>query len=540
MFTIFAFTATADLKPRSGDALSTALTGQVYAADLKEGFHFNEKAPNTLQIEGQAIKPQLFSARRLEFVGLPKDLTAGKAYLYICDDAITFCEPRILELKAGTTSAPKVQGIKKRGAINKYGFIEDDFGAAVALAKEKKQLLLLDFSARWCPGCMRLESEIFPKTEFKALTKDMVKVKIDTDRFENSVLGERFKIQGIPTLLVLNLNQEEVDRIYDYQPMAVLEKFFLAAKADPSSIQDLQARAASNKDPQASLLLGRRLMMAGQLEASINYLKVMKPEPPELLTAQVNLAEGKFKKDPSTKAAFVSALKGAIEAEPAGSRSLVWRTELIGLTEDKSEAGKIMNAGVSLAESFLKDPAARTGAMKNDLVGEFTGFEPLMIALAKVDLLNAGGAPPDTVKQAWAEAAKVGNELKITAKTPGPATRYLGTLVKSGQFDEANRLSNDLLKQDPDNGEVQRRRLRVLIAQKKYGEAIKLGETCLTKSYGRNEFWVAEALAEAYLGAEKKTAASQLLDRYLSRSDIQWSNMQGSKKSMEEMRAKLN
>ena len=41
---------------------------------------------------------------------------------------------------------------------------------------------------------------------------DFVKVKVDVDRFENSVLAEKFMVKGIPSLVVITPAQEEVSR----------------------------------------------------------------------------------------------------------------------------------------------------------------------------------------------------------------------------------------------------------------------------------------------------------------------------------------
>lgn len=514
-------------KPRTADALTVELKGDAYTGRLTEGFHFNEKAPNVIVVDGKSIKPAKLEPRLIMFTGLPKSFSAGKAHLYVCDDAVTFCEPRVFELGTGAGEVQlKEKSPAKPGKVNKHGFIEEDFQGAIAKAKPKNQLILVDFSARWCPGCMRLESEIFQTKEFKSLTRDLVKVKIDVDRFENTVLAERFKIQGIPTLLVLNSAQEEIDRIYDYQPMSTLGLFINSIKADPTSLMELEKKA-EGKDKNAVHLLGKRLVMAGRFEDALRHLSAVTPRPPEYWTARIGAA---------AKDELAAVLREAISAEPGSSRSIGWRTELIGLSDSKLETESLMKTGVALADQLLKDAHARTDAMKTDLIGEFTGYEPLMIALAKVDLLVAGKVTAERQTAAWAEAAAIGKKLRISAAAPGPAIRYLGTLIKAERLQEADRLSNELLKRDPANAEIQNRRLRVLLAMKRYPEAIKLGEISLKNSYGRNEFWVAENLAKAYIGAKRNDEARKLLDGYLSRKDAEWPNIQGSRKSMEELR----
>src|SRR6476620_6242570 len=95
----------------------------------------------------------------------------GRAALYICDDAITFCEPRFIELKGGASPIPPNSQPKASGALrrNSHGFIENNLDAALALARKEKKLVLADFSARWCPGCVRLETETFNTARFRKL-----------------------------------------------------------------------------------------------------------------------------------------------------------------------------------------------------------------------------------------------------------------------------------------------------------------------------------------------------------------------------------
>ena len=95
-----------------------------------------------------------------------------------------------------------------------------------------------------------------------------------------------------------------------------------------------------------------------------------------------------------------------------------------------------------------------------------------------------------------------------------------------------------MLKQNPSDPELQRRRLRALVGLKNYNEAIKLGQKVIKDSYGRNEFYVAEVLAKAYLGAEQKAQAKALIDQYLGRNEIEFANMKASKKSLEELKQK--
>jgi tetratricopeptide (TPR) repeat protein len=525
--------------PRTESALTHELKDRIFTARLAQGYHFNENAPNRLQVDQQKLKARKLAPRETEFGPLPESWASATAQLYVCDDAVTFCEPRTITLRSGTTALPekKPEPLKSsKLRINSHGFIEDNLDAAIEQATRKKQLVLIDFSARWCPGCIRMESEIFPSPKFKEHSRNYVLVKLDVDRFENAAITEKYHVQGIPTLLVLNANQEELDRIYDYQPIETISQFFSSLSRDPTSILQLKEKASSG-DAALLLQVGKRLLASGKPDEALAYLSKVQPSPPELPVAQVEAAKSTYKKDPSSgRAPYVQALRSAIQAEPSSSRSIAWRTELIGLLEDKKEIEALRQQGLAVADALLSDSSKLREGVKNDLVGEFTGYEPLLVASARAELASEAQDDTAAVEKSWKEAAAFGRRLRITARTPGPALRYLLVLTQAKEFEEADRLALSILKSDASNVEIQRRRIKILMGLKKYPEAIRVAEQVLRKSYDRNEFWVAESLAKAYLASDRKSDAIRLLDRYLARDDSEWAHIQNTRKSLEKLR----
>lgn len=535
MFSTAAFAAA----PRTKEALKTEIKEGEVIATLNEGFHFNEKAPNTVTVDDKSMKPTRISARETAFSGLPEKYTTAKAALYICDDAVTFCEIQFVDLKGKSAkNSAKAMGSKNRGKVNKHGFIEDDFNKALAEAKKKNQPLLVDFSARWCPGCLRLEKEMFPTKEFKALTKDYVKVKIDTDRFENGVLSEKYGVRAIPTLLVINAAQDEIDRVIDFQPIEVLEPFFKEITANPMTIKELTTKAEGGDQPTA-LRLGKRLLAAGRAEASLNYLGKVQLPPPELIDAQIQAASQRAASDKNEDKQLEKLLRQAIKDEPASVRSLSWRGDLLVKTKDAKEKLKIKDEGLAVAEALLASPEKLKAGMVGITAGEFTGFEPMMIIDYKVDLISESGAPTDEIEAELKKSARTGLDLKIPAEKVGPNIRLLTLLLMAKMYDDADKLSTKLMKVDRNNPELQRRRLNVLVKMKKYNEAIVLGRKVVKNSYGRNEFWAAELLAKAYVESERLREAQVFIDSYLARNEIDWPKMAMSRQALEDLRKKL-
>jgi thioredoxin-related protein len=100
---------------------------------------------------------------------------------------------------------------------------ETDFAAAKKRAKDENKPMLLDFTGSdWCGWCIRLKKEVFDTPEFEAYAKDnLVLVEVDLpqkkklpakEQKQNEKLVEEYKVQGFPTIVLLNSKGREVNR----------------------------------------------------------------------------------------------------------------------------------------------------------------------------------------------------------------------------------------------------------------------------------------------------------------------------------------
>lgn len=524
---------------RTAKALRTELTEREWKASVAEGFHFNLKAPNSLTADGQNILPIESLERTLRFPKSPAPWKAARATLYVCDDALTFCETNVIavvgaEAKVTADSAAN----PTKGKLNKFGFIQDDLPAALKKAEAKKQLVLIDFSARWCPSCVRLENEAFATAEFKRMTANLVKVRIDTDRFENGILSEKYKIRGIPTQLVVNREGAEVSRLDDFQAMPVLAAFFKSVADNPVSLRELEERAKGG-DPILAHALGQRLLAAGQAEEALKYLRPIEPPPVELYPAEVHAAQMRFDANKTLKPELVATLKSVIAKDGESTRSLPWRALLIEQVETPAEKQVVKVEALALADRLLADSVALKAAAKSDDNGEFFGLEPLMVAMYRADIIEASGAPEEDQVAAWQVAAETGRSLKISPKRTGSGMRFLSVLLSAKQFADAEKWVLALKQHDPQNPELGRGHLRVLVELKRWPEAEKLARLTLKKSYGRNEFWAAETLTKVLIELKRYDEASRLIETYLGREESRWPGVQKVVKSLQDLRQKI-
>ncbi len=105
-----------------------------------------------------------------------------------------------------------------------------DVPAAQKSLKNKKQSILLFFTAPgWCGPCRMLESGPVASAKFAKIVRENAAVKADySDRRNvseaNKALLREFKVEGFPTLIVLDPQGKEKGRIVGYRP----EKLFFA------------------------------------------------------------------------------------------------------------------------------------------------------------------------------------------------------------------------------------------------------------------------------------------------------------------------
>lgn len=100
-------------------------------------------------------------------------------------------------------------------------FWTDDFAEASRIAKAENRFMVLNFTGSdWCGWCIKLDKEVFSKSEFKKFAKEkLVGVTVDfpsqkkvssKTAKQNEQLKSTFGIRGYPTIIVLNPLGEKI------------------------------------------------------------------------------------------------------------------------------------------------------------------------------------------------------------------------------------------------------------------------------------------------------------------------------------------
>jgi protein disulfide-isomerase len=112
-----------------------------------------------------------------------------------------------------------------------------DYEAAKKQAKAEDKPIFINFTGTdWCGWCIKLEKEVFSKKEFQEYAKDhLVLVEVDFPRkkeqsaelkAQNKKLDKQFKIEGYPTLFLLDAEGKKLSGDVGYRkggPAAYVE-----------------------------------------------------------------------------------------------------------------------------------------------------------------------------------------------------------------------------------------------------------------------------------------------------------------------------
>jgi thiol:disulfide interchange protein DsbD len=83
----------------------------------------------------------------------------------------------------------------------------DDEAEALQVAKDRSYPILIDFWAEWCAACKKMDTTTFSDRIFieEAKKQNVIYLKFDVthDTPENTLLLEKYKIQGLPTIVIL-------------------------------------------------------------------------------------------------------------------------------------------------------------------------------------------------------------------------------------------------------------------------------------------------------------------------------------------------
>jgi thiol:disulfide interchange protein len=130
-----------------------------------------------------------------------------------------------LDMKAVTWLALLTVGVTSLAAPALANTLEGwstDLEKALADAKTGNKSVLVEFTGSdWCPPCIAMRKNVFSQKEFvQAASKNFILVELDFPKAnkalaeKNKPLAEKYKIEGFPTVILINSNGKEFDRFF--------------------------------------------------------------------------------------------------------------------------------------------------------------------------------------------------------------------------------------------------------------------------------------------------------------------------------------
>jgi thioredoxin len=86
-----------------------------------------------------------------------------------------------------------------------------DLNSALKIAKKSNKLVFVDFYADWCGYCKQLDEDTFTDPNVQErFSQGYIIVKVNTDK--NPDLASQYKVFGLPTLVIIDSNGNEIKR----------------------------------------------------------------------------------------------------------------------------------------------------------------------------------------------------------------------------------------------------------------------------------------------------------------------------------------
>lgn len=102
------------------------------------------------------------------------------------------------------TESPKDLVAAKAVVVKWY----DSYKTATQMSKFENKPMLVDFTAKWCSWCGKLDKEVLSHQEIAAKLQKFICVRIDVDKDRETAYG--FSVSSLPRIIVINTHSEIV------------------------------------------------------------------------------------------------------------------------------------------------------------------------------------------------------------------------------------------------------------------------------------------------------------------------------------------
>jgi thiol-disulfide isomerase/thioredoxin len=505
-----------------------SLQDQSVNIKVDQGFHLNIDAPAKL-VDLASQKVLLPTKKNNdEFIFSLNEIRPIEISLeyYICDNKNTTCEQHkenysiennLLKLHRAPVenSETKKEAVLGKMIFNNHHFITDNLEAAKAKAKQEKRLLFVDFSAPWCPACLRLETEVFGKKYFQVNTKNLIKVTLNRDLDNNKNSYDNYKVTVIPTMIIMNSEGTELFRIIDFRETKALVSDIKKSIKNIKNTKsyDEYLTSANNGNKEAIKHLAMRAYDMYDHKEALGWFKKLNEESLFSAAAEINVEERDNSKE------LIESYRKHIVQYPGSYDSIVWRNELAkflqtqNTTDSTAEAKVLLQANILLINKIIEDKKLQKKFFNETAQGLFTNFESEELYSKLVETYQLLKEKPSELAAILMLQEKI-SKHPLSADRTGEVLMAIDYMKAAKMNSEVEKWYSQLMEKNPASDLYPRKFARFYLKEKNYVKALPIAERAVKLS-GPYLFWsyvlLAQVQKEMNLKAESIATASKAL-----------------------------
>lgn len=165
------------------------------------------------------------------------------------------------------------------------------YAKGLELARDRKCLLLVDFSAEWCGACAKMDREVYANEQVAAALQGVVCVKVDVDH--DTRTAEAFGIGSLPRTLVITSDGHIAGDGIGYVPPGEFIAFLTEARTMAAKPEGLALAPGLGALQEVDTARTTTVSLAQAAEFSPGFLEALgHPELPVRAEARRRVQEG--------------------------------------------------------------------------------------------------------------------------------------------------------------------------------------------------------------------------------------------------------
>jgi len=154
-----------------------------------------------------------------------------------------------------------------------------DYETVLAKAESTGQYALIDFYTDWCTWCKVLDTVTYVDPAVVAMSDSVIFAKINAE--VDTAVAQKYKVQGYPTIVMINSEGEEVDRIGGYLPPDEFIETVHNYMEGKGTLAAYLAQADTNATVEVNYLIGEKYYGRGMYDDAVKYYQMVIEEDPK-------------------------------------------------------------------------------------------------------------------------------------------------------------------------------------------------------------------------------------------------------------------